>query len=48
MLIADAARGIAIGGVMGGEDTGVTGTTRNVLLESAYSSPPTSAAPRAN
>ncbi|MBA3608757.1 MAG: phenylalanine--tRNA ligase subunit beta, partial [Chthoniobacterales bacterium] len=36
MLIADAARGIAIGGVMGGEDTGVTSTTRNVLLESAY------------
>ena len=36
MLIADAARGIAIGGVMGGEDTGVIGTTRNVLLESAY------------
>ena len=26
----------AIGGVMGGEDTGVTETTRNVLLESAY------------
>ena len=39
MLIADAARGIAIGGVMGGEDTGVTGTTRNVLLESAYFQP---------
>jgi len=36
MLIADAARGVAIGGVMGGEDTGVTGTTRNVMLESAY------------
>ena len=36
MLIADTARGIAIGGVMGGEDTGVTDTTRNVLLESAY------------
>ena len=36
MLIADAARGIAIGGVMGGEDTGVVETTRNVLLESAY------------
>ncbi len=36
MLIADAARGIAIGGVMGGEDTGVTNTTRHVLLESAY------------
>ncbi len=36
MLIADAARGIAIGGVMGGEDTGVSDSTRNVLLESAY------------
>jgi phenylalanyl-tRNA synthetase beta chain len=36
MLIADAVRGVAIGGVMGGEDTGVTATTRNVLLESAY------------
>lgn len=36
MLIAAAARGVAIGGVMGGEDTGVTHTTRNVLLESAY------------
>jgi phenylalanyl-tRNA synthetase beta chain len=36
MLIADAVRGIAIGGVMGGEDTGVTGTTRNLLLESAF------------
>jgi phenylalanyl-tRNA synthetase beta chain len=39
LLIADAARGIAIGGVMGGEDTGVSATTRNVLLESAYFSP---------
>ena len=36
MLIADAVRAVAIGGVMGGEETGVTGTTRNVLLESAY------------
>jgi phenylalanyl-tRNA synthetase beta chain len=36
MLIADAARGVAIGGVMGGEDTGVIDTTRQVLLESAY------------
>lgn len=36
LLIADAARGVAIGGVMGGEDTGVTPATRNVLLESAY------------
>jgi phenylalanyl-tRNA synthetase beta chain len=39
MLIADDARGVAIGGVMGGEDTGVTDSTRNVLLESAYFQP---------
>ncbi|MGH8095159.1 MAG: phenylalanine--tRNA ligase subunit beta [Chthoniobacterales bacterium] len=39
MLIADAVRSVAIGGVMGGEDTGVTNTTRNVLLESAYFRP---------
>jgi phenylalanyl-tRNA synthetase beta chain len=39
MLIADAARGVAIGGVMGGEDTGVTDSTRNVLLESACFQP---------
>jgi phenylalanyl-tRNA synthetase beta chain len=39
MLIADAARAVAIGGVMGGEDTGVTDTTRHVLLESAYFQP---------
>ncbi len=39
MLIADAARGVAIGGVMGGEDTGVTDTTRHVLLESAWFQP---------
>ena len=36
LLIADAARGVAIGGVMGGEDTGVSDATRHVLLESAY------------
>ena len=36
LLIADEARAIAIAGVMGGEDTGVTATTKNVLLESAY------------
>jgi phenylalanyl-tRNA synthetase beta chain len=36
LMIADDARAVAIGGVMGGEDTGVTETTRNVLLESAY------------
>ncbi len=39
MLIADAARGVGIAGVMGGEDTGVTGATRHLLLESAYFSP---------
>jgi phenylalanyl-tRNA synthetase beta chain len=36
LMIADSARAVAIGGVMGGEDTGVTETTRNVLLESAW------------
>ncbi|MEO6871545.1 MAG: phenylalanine--tRNA ligase subunit beta [Chthoniobacterales bacterium] len=36
LLIADRERAIAIGGVMGGEDSGVTETTRTVLLESAY------------
>lgn len=36
LMIADAERAVAIGGVMGGEDTGVTESTRNVLLEAAY------------
>ncbi|MEO5754324.1 MAG: phenylalanine--tRNA ligase subunit beta [Chthoniobacterales bacterium] len=36
LLIADAVRGVAIGGVMGGEDIGVSNSTRHVLLESAY------------
>ena len=36
LMIADDARAVAIAGVMGGEDTGVTATTRNVLLESAW------------
>ncbi|HMJ04955.1 MAG TPA: phenylalanine--tRNA ligase subunit beta, partial [Chthoniobacterales bacterium] len=36
LMIADEVRAIAIGGVMGGEDTGVTNSTRNVLLESAW------------
>ncbi len=39
LLIGDTQRGVAIGGVMGGEDSGVIATTRNVLLESAYFSP---------
>ncbi|HEY1770600.1 MAG TPA: phenylalanine--tRNA ligase subunit beta [Chthoniobacterales bacterium] len=36
LLIADGARAIGIGGVMGGEESGVTTTTRNIILESAY------------
>ncbi|MGH7937748.1 MAG: phenylalanine--tRNA ligase subunit beta, partial [Chthoniobacterales bacterium] len=36
LLIADSVRAVAIGGVMGGEDSGVTETTTDVLLESAY------------
>ncbi len=36
LMIADEARAVAIGGVMGGEDTGVTDATQNVLLESAF------------
>ncbi|MEO7168082.1 MAG: phenylalanine--tRNA ligase subunit beta [Spartobacteria bacterium] len=39
LMIADRARAVAIGGVMGGEDTGVSATTRHVLLESAYFAP---------
>lgn len=39
MVIADSARPVAIAGVMGGEDTGVTDTTTDVLLESAYFRP---------
>jgi phenylalanyl-tRNA synthetase beta chain len=36
LVIADEERAIGIGGVMGGEETGVTESTRNILLESAY------------
>ena len=39
MLIADGRKAVAIAGVMGGEDTGVTETTVDVLLESAYFAP---------
>ena len=35
-VVADQERAIGIGGVMGGEETGVTDTTKNILLESAY------------
>ncbi|MEY2536468.1 MAG: phenylalanyl-tRNA synthetase beta chain [Verrucomicrobiota bacterium] len=36
LVIADATRAVGIGGVMGGEETGVSESTRNVLLEAAY------------
>ena len=39
LVIADSQRPVAIAGVMGGEETGVTDTTVNVLLESAYFAP---------
>jgi phenylalanyl-tRNA synthetase beta chain len=39
LLIADAERGIAIAGIMGGEETEVTDTTTNVLLEAANFEP---------
>ncbi len=39
-VIADAKKGLAIAGVMGGEDSGVTETTTDVLVESAYFEPP--------
>jgi phenylalanyl-tRNA synthetase beta chain len=35
-VVADQARAVGIGGVMGGADTGVTESTKNVLLEAAY------------
>ena len=39
LVIADDERVVGIGGVMGGEETGVTETTRTVLLEAAYFQP---------
>src|SRR5438552_6159547 len=36
LIIADDKRAVGIAGVMGGEESGVTDSTRNVLLESAY------------
>ena len=39
LVIADDARTVAIAGVMGGEETGVTASTVNVILESAYFEP---------
>lgn len=39
LVIADAGRAIAIAGVMGGKDTEVSASTKNVLIESAYFDP---------
>ena len=39
LVIADSERAVAIAGVMGGEATGVTESTVNVVLESAYFQP---------
>jgi phenylalanyl-tRNA synthetase beta chain len=39
LMICDANRPVAIGGVMGGENSEITKETRNVLLESAFFSP---------
>lgn len=39
LVIADAARAVAIAGVMGGEESEVSGETRDVLIESAYFDP---------
>src|SRR5688572_23989183 len=36
LVIADQERVVGIGGVMGGEETGVTAATKNVLLEAAW------------
>jgi phenylalanyl-tRNA synthetase beta chain len=41
LVIADSARPVAIAGVMGGEDSGVTEATADILLESAYFDAPT-------
>ena len=39
LVIADSTRAVAIGGVMGGEESGVTERTTDILLESAYFDP---------
>src|SRR5438477_6350360 len=39
LVIADDERAVGIAGVMGGEESGVTESTKDVLLESAYFSP---------
>ena len=39
LVIADAARATAVGGVMGGGDSEISATTRQIVLESAYFAP---------
>ncbi len=39
LVIADAERPVALAGVIGGEETGVTEATKNVFIESAYFNP---------
>jgi phenylalanyl-tRNA synthetase beta chain len=41
LAICDEAGPVALAGIMGGLDSGVTGSTRNILLESAYFKPAT-------
>jgi phenylalanyl-tRNA synthetase beta chain len=36
LVVADQERAVGIAGIMGGEETGVTDSTKNILLESAY------------
>jgi phenylalanyl-tRNA synthetase beta chain len=40
LVIADAERAVAIAGIKGGEDSGITDKTVDVLLEAAYFAPP--------
>jgi phenylalanyl-tRNA synthetase beta chain len=39
IVVADAERAVSLAGIMGGLETGVTGATRNVLLEAAWWDP---------
>ncbi len=41
VVIADGERGVALGGVMGGENSEINDSTTNVLLECAHFNPPT-------